>query len=142
MLWHCSRLASLVAVAILFSACQRTFVDTVPTVTFNEHVYFVVAGDRFNLDRSFLTAVGTPSQSSLSDQDGSVYALKGINPAQVAVAFDGGHPVVLVERGLFRAFPTGGPEGGDPLAAALPSMCQYWHIPKPLECRAIPAPSG
>lgn len=133
MLLRFCRLGSLLAVLVFVSACQRTTGNAIPTVTFNGQLYFVVSGDLFNLDRASLTKLGTPSQSSLSDQDGFIYALDGVDPAQAAVAFDGGHPVLLVGGALFRALPTNDPVGSDPLASAIPALCKYWRDP-PSNC--------
>lgn len=129
------RLASLLAAAILLAACQRTVdtVDTVPSVTFGGRDYVVVFGGLFDLDRKYLTQIGTPARSSLADQDPFVYALDGIEPVQAAVAYDGGRAVLLVERALFEALPTVGPAGTDNLASAIPGLCKYWRDP-PSNC--------
>jgi hypothetical protein len=135
MLLRFCRLRSLLAALVLVSACQRTIStgDALPSVTFDGRVYAVVSGELFNLDRENLTNIGVPSQSSLSDQDRFVYALDGILPAQAAVAYDGGHAVLLVERGLIQALPTEFPAGSDPLASGIPSLCKYWRDP-PSNC--------
>ena len=122
--------ATLLIVFALVTGCQG---DAISTVTFEGRVYYGVSGDGFDLDPSALTKLGVPTQSNLNDQDRSIYALDGVDPAQAAVAYDGGRALLLVERELMQALPTKFPAGTDPLASGIPALCPYWRVP-PSNC--------
>jgi hypothetical protein len=132
------RLLAVVAILSVVTACGGTtiYVDGPMALTYQGNRYVGTGSDLFAIDRGDLREVGRAEQMSMSNHDGTVFALDGIDPSLLVVAFaPDGTAFAFFEETFYFGLPTPVAESRSPLAAAIPQLCQYWNRrPIPVEC--------